>query len=51
MHEAWLADRRSKVLEALEHLSPEQRQVLELAYFRGYTQSRIAERPGCRSEP
>jgi RNA polymerase sigma-70 factor (ECF subfamily) len=46
VQEAWLADRRSKVLEALESLSAEQRQVLELAYFRGYTQSRIAEETG-----
>jgi len=46
VHEAWLADRRSKVLEALESLSAEQREVLELAYFRGYTQSRIAEETG-----
>jgi RNA polymerase sigma-70 factor (ECF subfamily) len=44
--EAWLADRRSKVLEALEALSPEQREVVELAYFRGYTQSRIAQEIG-----
>ncbi len=41
--EAWLADRRSRVVAALEQLSPEQREVLELAYFRGYTQARIAE--------
>ena len=46
VHEAWLADRRAKVLEAMEQLSPEQRQVLELAYFRGYTQARIAEVTG-----
>lgn len=46
MHEAWLADRRAKVLEALERLSAEQRQVLELAYFRGLTQTRIAEEIG-----
>jgi RNA polymerase sigma-70 factor, ECF subfamily len=46
VHEAWLADRRTKVLEALEHLSAEQREVLELAYFQGYTQSRIAEETG-----
>ncbi len=46
VHEAWLADRRAKVLEALERLSAEQRQVLELAYFRGLTQTRIAEEIG-----
>jgi RNA polymerase sigma factor (sigma-70 family) len=46
VHEAWLADRRAKVLEAMEQLSAEQREVLELAYFRGYTQARIAEATG-----
>jgi RNA polymerase sigma-70 factor (ECF subfamily) len=46
VHEAWLADRRSKVLEAMEQLSAEQREVLEYAYFRGYTQARIALETG-----
>jgi RNA polymerase sigma factor (sigma-70 family) len=46
VQEAWLADRRAKVLAALGELSPEQREVLELAYFRGYTQSRIARETG-----
>ena len=46
VHEAWLADRRSKVLEAMEQLSAEQREVLEFAYFRGYTQGRIALETG-----
>ena len=32
-----------KLPQALETLPPEQRQVLELAYFGGYTQVRIAE--------
>jgi len=40
---AYLGIRRKEVREALEILPPEQRQVLELAYFGGYTQTRIAE--------
>ncbi len=46
VQQSWLADRRSKVIEALARLSPTQREVLELAYFRGYTQARIAEQTG-----
>jgi RNA polymerase sigma factor (sigma-70 family) len=46
VNEAWLADRRSQVLEAMEQLTAEQREVLELAYFSGYTQARIAETTG-----
>jgi RNA polymerase sigma-70 factor (ECF subfamily) len=38
-----LADRRTEVRAALETLPPEQRQVLELAYFGGMTQVQIAE--------
>jgi RNA polymerase sigma-70 factor (ECF subfamily) len=34
------------VIAALGKLPPEQREVLELAYFRGLTQARIAERIG-----
>lgn len=40
---AYLAVRRKEIRSALETLPPEQRQVLELAYFGGYTQVRIAE--------
>ena len=40
---AYLAVRRKELRSALETLPPEQRQVLELAYFGGYTQVRIAE--------
>jgi RNA polymerase sigma factor (sigma-70 family) len=40
---AYLGVRRKEVREALTVLSPEQRQVIELAYFGGYTQTRIAE--------
>ena len=46
VQDSWLADRRSRVADALTKLSPQQREVLELAYFRGYTQARIAERTG-----
>jgi RNA polymerase sigma-70 factor (ECF subfamily) len=46
VREAWLAVRRSQVVAALDQLIPEQRQVLELAYFGGYTQARIAEELG-----
>jgi RNA polymerase sigma-70 factor (ECF subfamily) len=41
-----LGIRRKQVREALTTLPPEQRQVIELAYFGGYTQSRIAETVG-----
>jgi RNA polymerase sigma factor (sigma-70 family) len=41
--EAWVAIRRREVREALTILPPEQRQVLEMAYFDGKTQAVIAE--------
>jgi RNA polymerase sigma factor (sigma-70 family) len=44
VEDAYLGVRRKEVLEALAILSPEQRQVIELAYFGGLTQTRIAER-------
>jgi RNA polymerase sigma-70 factor (ECF subfamily) len=40
--EAWLAGRRAQVLDALRRLPEEQRQVIEMAYFAGQTQARIA---------
>jgi RNA polymerase sigma-70 factor (ECF subfamily) len=43
---AYLTVRRKQVREALTTLPPEQRQVIELAYFGGYTQTRIAESIG-----
>jgi RNA polymerase sigma-70 factor (ECF subfamily) len=43
---AYLSVRRKEVHEALTILPPEQRQVIELAYFGGYTQTRIAETLG-----
>jgi RNA polymerase sigma factor (sigma-70 family) len=46
VEQAWLQDRRARVVAALGCLPPEQREVLELAYFGGYTQARIAESLG-----
>jgi RNA polymerase sigma-70 factor (ECF subfamily) len=45
-HDAWLSHQRARILAALEGLPREQREVLELAYFHGYTQVRIAEELG-----
>jgi RNA polymerase sigma-70 factor (ECF subfamily) len=44
--EDFVAGRRREVRGALQDLSAEQRQVLEMAYFRGMTQVRIAEELG-----
>ena len=46
IEEADLADRRRRVRDALGALSPEQRRLVELMYFRGWTQSRIAKEEG-----
>jgi len=43
---SFLSERRKEVREALLRLPPEQRQVIELAYFGGLTQAVIAERLG-----
>jgi RNA polymerase sigma-70 factor (ECF subfamily) len=43
---AYLSVRRRQVREALTTLPPDQRRVVELAYFGGYTQARIAEALG-----
>jgi RNA polymerase sigma-70 factor (ECF subfamily) len=43
-HSVDTAERRVRVREALETLSPPQRQAIELAYFEGLSQSEIAER-------
>ena len=43
VEDAWLADRRRLVTKALETLPHDQKQVLEMAYFGGKTQARIAE--------
>jgi RNA polymerase sigma-70 factor (ECF subfamily) len=44
--DAELTERRSLVRQALVALPAEQREVLELAYFRGFSQSEIAEQTG-----
>jgi RNA polymerase sigma factor (sigma-70 family) len=44
--EADLADQRARVRAALAEIPPEQREVLELMYFGGKTQSTIAEETG-----
>ncbi|HEX2030022.1 MAG TPA: sigma-70 family RNA polymerase sigma factor [Actinomycetota bacterium] len=41
-----LADRRREVRSAIADLPPEQREALELMYFRGWTQARIARETG-----
>lgn len=46
VEDAWLAHRRARVRDVLERLPGEQREVLELAYFSGLTQSRVAEKTG-----
>lgn len=46
VEDAYLVQRRKEVREALETLPPDQRKVLEMAYFGGYTQARIAEELG-----
>ena len=46
VNEDFLTRRRSEVRDALADLSAEQRQVLEMAYFAGKTQVRIAEELG-----
>lgn len=41
---AWLSLKRSKVHQALQELSPVQREALELAYLNGLTYNEVAER-------
>src|SRR3954470_13633509 len=42
--QAWLGMTRERVRQALRRLADPHREVLELAYFAGYTQSELAER-------
>jgi RNA polymerase sigma-70 factor (ECF subfamily) len=44
---AWLAQRRSAVVAALDRVSPAQRRTLEVAFFEGLSYPEIAEREGC----
>jgi RNA polymerase sigma-70 factor, ECF subfamily len=46
VEETFLSSRRQEVRDALQTLPPEQRQVLEMAYFQGKTQVSIAEELG-----
>jgi RNA polymerase sigma factor (sigma-70 family) len=46
VEEAWLAYRRTQIRAALGQLPPEQRLVLEMAYFQGMTQAAIAQELG-----
>ncbi|MGH2727548.1 MAG: sigma-70 family RNA polymerase sigma factor [Actinomycetota bacterium] len=46
IEEGWLSSRRDQVRGALDALSPDQRQVIDLAYFQGLTQSQVAVETG-----
>jgi RNA polymerase sigma factor (sigma-70 family) len=46
IEEGWLTSRREQVRRALQTLSPEQRQMIELAYYRGLTQTQVASEAG-----
>jgi RNA polymerase sigma-70 factor, ECF subfamily len=46
VEEAWIDERRQQVHRALERLSREHRQVIELTYFGGMTQSQAARAAG-----
>jgi RNA polymerase sigma-70 factor, ECF subfamily len=45
-HEAWMRIRRDKVREAIEQLTPAQREALELAFFQGLTHVEVSDRLG-----
>ena len=42
----WMEQRREKLRQVLQRLPPEQREVLDLAFYRGMTQSEIAAATG-----
>ena len=46
VEEAWLASRRVQVRQVLGTLSEDQKEVIDLAYFKGLTQVQIAEELG-----
>jgi RNA polymerase sigma-70 factor (ECF subfamily) len=46
IEEGWLSARREQVRAALGSLSAEQRAVIDLAYFKGLTQSQVAKETG-----
>jgi RNA polymerase sigma-70 factor, ECF subfamily len=46
MEEAMISERRARVVCALKNLPNEQRLVIELAYYKGWTQSQIAAHTG-----
>jgi RNA polymerase sigma-70 factor (ECF subfamily) len=46
IEESWLSARRENVKSALTSLPPEQRQVIELAYYNGLTQTQVADAMG-----
>jgi RNA polymerase sigma-70 factor (ECF subfamily) len=45
-HETWLRFRRERVHQAIEELTPSQREALELAFFQGLTHVEVSERLG-----
>src|SRR5262245_58103557 len=45
-HDLLVSDKARRVKTAMEKLSPHQRQVIELAYFEGLSQTEMAERMG-----
>jgi RNA polymerase sigma-70 factor, ECF subfamily len=45
-HETWLNFRRERVREAIEGLTPVQREALELAFFQGLTHVEVSDRLG-----
>lgn len=46
IEESWLSARREHVKSALTSLPPEQRRVIELAYYSGMTQTQVADAMG-----